>query len=150
MRLSKIGSAFCLMTAFACAAALAGGEGKDSGKAEVKMMDTNGDGKISAEEHSAGARKMFQKMDADHDGMVSATEMDASHQAMKHDGAKPGKSSADKIKRLDTDGDGELSAKEYAAGSQKMFTAMDTDQDGTLTAAEIQAGHEKMMTAHDE
>ena len=28
-----------------------------------KMMDTNGDGKVSAEEHAAGAKKMFEQME---------------------------------------------------------------------------------------
>lgn len=40
-------------------------------------MDSNGDGKISAEEHAAGASAMFAKMDANHDGSVTAEEMKA-------------------------------------------------------------------------
>ncbi len=40
-------------------------------------MDTNHDGVVSADEHAAGAKQMFAKMDADHDGNVTATEMDA-------------------------------------------------------------------------
>src|SRR5881394_3362726 len=47
---------------------------------EFQMMDTNGDGKISADEHAAGAKKMFDKMDANHDGKVTADEMAAAHQ----------------------------------------------------------------------
>ena len=37
------------------------------------MMDTDQDGSISATEHAAGAKKMFEKMDADGDGIVTAT-----------------------------------------------------------------------------
>ncbi len=32
------------------------------------MMDTNGDGKITAAEHADGAKQMYTKMDADKDG----------------------------------------------------------------------------------
>lgn len=42
-------------------------------------MDSNGDGKISAEEHAAGAGAMFAKVDANHDGSVTAEEMKAGH-----------------------------------------------------------------------
>jgi Ca2+-binding EF-hand superfamily protein len=133
-------------------ASLAEGQaGQQSANAELKMMDTNQDGKVSAVEHAAGAQKMFEMMDADKDGKVTVAEMDAAHARMMSAHAdKPGKpemSSAQKIKVIDTDGDGALSAAEHSAGSEKMFAKMDTDKDGSLTAAEIQAGHEKMMTA---
>ena len=37
---------------------------------------------ITAQEHSAGAKAMFTKMDANKDGLVTAAEMDAAHHAM--------------------------------------------------------------------
>ncbi|GGD45155.1 hypothetical protein GCM10007235_16340 [Pseudoxanthomonas indica] len=106
-------------------------------------MDSDGDGQVSAAEHVAGAKKMFTDMDSDMDGQVSAAEMDAA----RHDkaGAKPAMSSADKIKKLDTDGDGRLSASEHAAGSDKMFKAGDSNGDGQLTSAEMQAVHDREM-----
>lgn len=150
--------------------AFAGDRGKDSGAAEIKMMDTDHNGKLSAAEHTTGARAMFEKMDADKDGRVTAAEMDAARKDWKaghgdksasadkadHDKAGPDKagydgkrgkmmSSAEKIAKLDTNGDGQLSAGEHAAGSEQMFQKMDTDQDGQLTAAEITAGHKSMM-----
>ena len=42
-------------------------------------------------------------------------------------------SSADKIKSKDTNGDGQLSAAENAAGAQRNFAAMDTNHDGNLS-----------------
>jgi Ca2+-binding EF-hand superfamily protein len=118
-----------------------------SGHAEVQMMDANQDGVVSPDEHAAGARKMFEKMDADHDGKVTAAEMDATHHAMhKGDDHSNGEmSSADKIKTIDTDGDGILSAQEHEAGSHRMFEKMDADHDGNLSASEIDAGHKTMM-----
>lgn len=47
-------------------------------------MDTNHDGMISAAEHAAFGKMMFDKMDANHDGMVSKDEMMAAHKMM-HD-----------------------------------------------------------------
>ena len=124
-----------------CGIALAGG-GKDD---HMKMMDTNGDGKVTATEHADGCRQMFTKMDSNQDGRVTAAEMDAAHPMMKHhkqdattarseDGhdkenaadksydqnakMRGGKmmSSSEKIAMMDTNGDKQLSAEEHAAG----------------------------------
>src|SRR4029079_3360620 len=57
--------ALCGLALAPVAGAHGGAEQKDT---QFQMMDANGDGKISAEEHAAGAKKMFQMMDADNDG----------------------------------------------------------------------------------
>ena len=46
------------------------------------MMDSDGNGAISAAEHAAAAQKMFAKADANGDGSVGADEMKAMHQQM--------------------------------------------------------------------
>ena len=151
------------------ASAYAGDESKyGSGNAELQMIDTDGDGSVSPAEHAAGAKKMFEKMDADGDGIVTAQEMSAAHKDMPTARSDEGssetnsgtasrlgksdrpKSSASKIKAIDTDADGTSTAAEHAAGAKKMFDKMDKDHNGRLSAAEIQAGHEKMLTAGDE
>jgi hypothetical protein len=43
------------------------------------MMDSNGDGQVSAAEHAAAAQAMFDKADANHDGNLTADEMMAAH-----------------------------------------------------------------------
>jgi Ca2+-binding EF-hand superfamily protein len=158
-----------------CGIALAGG-GKDD---HMKMMDTNGDGKVTATEHADGCRQMFTKMDSNQDGRVTAAEMDAAHPMMKHhkdtdattarneDGhdkenaadksydqnakMRGGKmmSSSEKIAMMDTNGDKQLTAEEHAAGARKMFTKMDTDSNGTLTAQELREGHRDMMASDE-
>jgi Ca2+-binding EF-hand superfamily protein len=111
-----------------------------------QSMDANADGKISVSEHAATAKTMFEKMDADHDGSVTETEMTAAHE--KITGQKSGvgeMSAAEKIKAIDTNGDGKLTAEEHQAGSKMMFEKMDADHDGFLTKAEMVAGHAKLM-----
>ena len=114
--------------------------------AEFAAMDTNKDGKVSAEEHATASKKMFDMMDANRDGKVTAAEMTAAHRRVTDKKAKKSDmSAADKIKVIDTDGDGILTAEEHAAGSRAMFEKMDTDKDGFLTKDEIAAGHAQMM-----
>lgn len=129
-------------------ASLAFGAGPKAGKpdAEFAAMDTNKDGKVSVEEHAAAARKMFFTMDANADGKVTAAEMDAAHQRVTGKMArKTDMSSADKIKVIDTDSDGILTAEEHAAGSRSMSEKMDTDNDGYLTGTELAVGHDHML-----
>lgn len=164
MKLSSIG--YVVGLALATSAYAGGG----SGQAELKMMDADQDGSISAAEHAAGAKKMFEKMDADGDGNVTAQEMGAAHKDMptahsEQSGSvssrqpeprtsdasgKPIASASAKMKAIDTDSDGVISAAEHEAGAKKMFGKMDKDQNGRLTAAEIQAGHDRMMTAEEQ
>ncbi len=120
--------------------------GASAGDDKMQMMDTNKDGMISATEHSAGVKQMFTKMDADGDGKVTAAEMDASHKRMS--GGATGAtsmSSADKIKTMDTNGDGMITADEHSSGASSKFSTMDSDGNGSLSSAELQAGHDKMM-----
>lgn len=132
----------------------------DSG-ARFKMMDANNDGMVSAAEHAAAVTRMFGEMDADGDGTVTAAEMDARHAmkkpakakepmtsndaVMDHGAMHREMSSAEKIARMDTNGDGMLSAAEHDAGARTMFSEMDTDGNGSLSRQELAAGHAKMM-----
>ena len=119
--------------------------------AQFEAMDANGDGRLSPDEHAAGAKKMFDAMDANKDGKVTSSEMDAAQEKLtgKKVSAKD-MSSAEKIKVVDTDGDGILTAAEHASGSKTMFDRMDTDKDGFVSRAELAAGHASMLHKRDQ
>jgi Ca2+-binding EF-hand superfamily protein len=120
-----------------------------SADAELQMMDQDKDGKVSKMEHASGAKAMFNSMDADKSGIVTVAEMDAAQKMTTKTGeTPPGKiSSAEKLKVVDTDGDGSLTEEEHSLGAEKMFGRMDTDKDGRLTKAELEAGHKMMLSA---
>jgi Ca2+-binding EF-hand superfamily protein len=140
---------------FAATPALAGGDKGEhhKGMAGMEMMDANGDGQVSRDEHTLAAKKMFDTMDADKDGKVTATEMEAAHAQIAGKDAKKMKghmTAADKIKKVDANGDGMLSVAEHGTGADTMFDKMDTDKNGSLSKAELEAGHKTLMKAHKE
>jgi Ca2+-binding EF-hand superfamily protein len=113
---------------------------------EFSMMDADHDGKVSAAEHAAGAKSMYAKMDANGDGKVTAAEMTAAHKSITgHAAKKSDMSAADKIKVVDSDGNGILTADEHAKASAAMFAKMDANLDGFLSKDEMAAGHAAMM-----
>lgn len=117
-----------------------------SAGAEFTQMDSNNDQRVSADEHAAGAKRMFETMDANKDDKVTAAEMQAAHQRVTGRKARSSDmSAADKIKVVDTDGDGVLTAEEHRAGSRAMFERMDTNRDGFLSSDELAAGHARML-----
>jgi hypothetical protein len=114
--------------------------------AGIRRLDKDGDGKLSRDEHAAGARQMFDAMDGNHDGKVTAAEMDAAMAKQKD--RRPsrsmkarGTSGAERIKLLDRDGDGVVTSEEDAQAAKAMFDQMDSDKDGFLNSAELAGGH---------
>lgn len=113
-----------------------------SAEQQFKLMDLDKDGKISLKEHSAGAKRVFSAMDMNKDGKVTAAEMDvaesdAKSETQEYIGPPRKLSATEKIRSVDSDQDGMLSAKEHTAGMTSMFTRTDLDRDGFLTAEEI-------------
>jgi Ca2+-binding EF-hand superfamily protein len=168
MKMSPMKMLVIVSSVALAATVYAGDDESKHGSGKAQMMDTDGDGSVSATEHAAGAKKMFEKMDADGDGIVTAQEMGAAHKDMPTARSDEGssesatgtasrlgqsdkpKSAASKMKAIDTDGDGTITAAEHEAGAKKMFDKMDKDHSGKLSAAEIQAGHDRMITAEDQ
>jgi hypothetical protein len=141
--------ALCILGAGASVPAMAG-DGANCPHSQTTRMDVEGgDGQLSASGHAASAQKRFEMMDADKNGKLTGAEIEASHGAESVAWASRQMSSADKIKQLDTNNDGALTATEYADGSQKMFRKLDADGDGNLTAAEMHVDSNKRASAND-
>lgn len=109
-----------------------------------KKLDADGDGKVTRAEHAEGAQKMFAKADGNGDGIVTASEMDAAKASYGDKPARTELSSAEKIRVIDQNGDGQLTAAEHAAGSEAMFAKADSDGDGVLSEAECKAALKAM------
>lgn len=124
-----------------CALPLAFAGGGQGHGDKFAKMDANGDGKITKEEHASGAKQMFAQLDANSDGAVTAAEMDAKKADKPASGTVAAMSAADKIKEIDKDGDGRLTAQEHTSGSEAMFGKMDSNGDGSLSKEEFDAGH---------
>jgi len=62
---------------------MSGIAGDHKGGRYMKMVDTNSDGQISAQEHADAAAKRFARMDADGNGFVTKEEMKAMHKKYK-------------------------------------------------------------------
>jgi Ca2+-binding EF-hand superfamily protein len=135
-----------------CGIALAGHDKDD----HMKMMDTNGDGKVTATEHAQGCKQMFTKMDANSDGQVTAAEMDAAHPMMKHHKEQQDATTArnedghDKENAADKsyDQNAKMRGGKMMSSSEKIAT-MDTNGDGKLSAAEHAAGAKQMFSKMD-
>jgi hypothetical protein len=135
-----------------CGIAVAGGDKTD----HMKMMDANGDGKVTATEHADCANKMFTKMDTNKDARVTAAEMDAAQPYMKSHQDKSGSTTTRNEDGHDKENAADKShhaaAKDRGGkmmSSSEKIAVIDTDGDGQLTAAEHSTGAKKMFTKMD-
>jgi hypothetical protein len=136
-------------------------EHADGCKQMFTKMDANSDGRVTAAEMDAAHPMMKHHKDHSQDATAARNEdghdkenaADKSYDqnAQKEHKMRGGKmmSSSDKIAVMDTNGDGQLTAAEHAAGGKKMFSKMDKDSDGTLTAQELREGHRDMMASDE-
>lgn len=128
---------------------------------QFAKLDTNGDGKITAEERAArkDARieARFQRLDADKNGSVTLAEMKAADEQRGEKraerGDKRGKGGHHGMRRghhgrggpggmmmhADADKDGTITKAEFQAPMIAMFDKLDADKNGVVTKAERDA-----------
>ena len=116
------------------------GKGGDAGA----RMDTDGDGRISADEWKMRP-EMFQQLDRDGDGFLNAGEIE---ELRKKFGGRQGQGRRgqrgdaqqmfERLKKMDVDGDGNISASEFQ-GPEGFFKRLDQDGDGVVTKEELKA-----------
>ena len=103
------------------------------GDVKFETLDLNSDGKISPDELSAQKDARFKLADTNGDGMLSVEEMQAQSRMR----------SEKRIKRMlehrDSNADGMLSMQELAKGrdGSKFFKRFDKDGDGSISAEEF-------------
>lgn len=139
----NIGTAVLLLASMAVYAASGqgpAGEGAaDAGSMKERMgkpmarFDTNGDGVVSAEEIAEHRQSRFSEIDADGDGFITDAEHDAYKEKLRKQRGL--------VARADSDGDGKVSAEEFAAQSDKMLARLDKDGDGNIERGEMRRHH---------
>tara|TARA_R100000900_G_scaffold140962_1_gene121741 strand:- start:297 stop:812 length:516 start_codon:yes stop_codon:yes gene_type:complete len=110
--------------------------------AMIAEIDTNGDGNLSKEEVDAHRAAKFAEVDANGDGAVTQAEMEAHHEAER--AKRMAEMKAKMFAKLDTDGNGTISAEEFNSREHPGFDKADADGDGTVTKEEMDAMRDKM------
>jgi hypothetical protein len=132
----------------ACACAFAPPVAALDTAAEFATVDTNDDGRISSGEHEVYARRLFDEIDADpDDDKLTRAEIMANESMFIRHVFTTGNilgpadlSTAEKIQRLDANGDGVISQTEHAIGAAAKFMKMDINNNGELSPEEFDAG----------
>lgn len=132
-------------------------------KSRHAEMDTNGDGKVSAEERKAWNAKWFKEMDTNGDGKLSEEEVARSFKANREkmdtngDGAieldefiawmsgEPSAKKPQKVDKRDADNNGTIDPQEAEGWAIHEFEVMDINKDGKLTPDELKEGAKKFI-----
>ncbi|HVG49476.1 MAG TPA: hypothetical protein VM899_15235 [Rubellimicrobium sp.] len=110
----------------------------------LSIYDTDGDGRITAEEIEARKAARFAAADADGDSGLSAEELVSLEQAIRQE-VEVARAET-RLQRFDDNGDGLLQAEEIEARTPRLapiFDRLDTDGDGGITQEELDAGQDQ-------
>ena len=134
------GMALLLASPLLLAAGQKGGSKLDANgfPPHLSAIDTNKDGKLSAEEINAAEDARIAKLDANGDGEVTAEEFKAHREARRQERSQK------RMARLDTNGDGVVSTDELKAQGHERMMKLDTNGDGTISADEMREHHQGM------
>ncbi len=123
-----------LTPALAHSEGMKGKHGGEEFKAQMlerfKAADENGDKKLTKAEIYQSRSKRAAEIDTNNDGTINAAEMDAAGKEMRL------KRQQRMLGRMDTDGNGMVSADEYARTGTRMMQHMDRNHDGIVTLEE--------------
>lgn len=118
------------------------GHGKD---AFVRENDTDKDGRVTAAEFAAARTAKYRTFDLDGDGKVSEAEYVGEFTARFGKDAKVPegqlKQAHVRFGVLDTDKDGNLSLAEFSASGDRMFKKLDSNGDGAVDAKDTAEGY---------
>ena len=109
-------------------------------------LDTDGDGNISRAEADAPKFEMFAAADTNADGALSFDEMNAFREAERE--RRRAERQQRQFENLDADGNGTVSADEFAARGEHMFDRLDANDDGLISAEEAEARQGRRGRGH--
>ena len=132
MRKIILGSAAIVVVSFAAATAYAG-HGKGG---RFDRLDTNGDGKVTAEEMAAKNSDWIERADANNDGAVTKEELEAHRKARRAE------------RNPDKNDDGVIDREEFMAAAAARFERMDKNGDGVIGEDEKRKGRRHHRRGH--
>lgn len=122
------------------------GPGKGGKGAGLRNLDKNGDRVITEEEAGAEAWARIGQLDKDGDGKVTGQEMMAGARGKGMQGKGKGKGNPGEfIKRMDKNGDGNLSKDEVPEQFWARISTLDKDGDSSISREEFAAGAKGRM-----
>lgn len=133
-----------MMVAFGPTVSIAQGGGGQGMADRFQMLDTDGDGRLSAAEAAEWRDSVFLAMDADGDGQLTREEYMAVQMGQGADPEQRGPRYEEKqaekdaaFTEMDADGDGFVTREQFLEFAAQKFTAADADGDGYVTIQEF-------------
>lgn len=102
----------------------------------IERLDADGDGVLSQDEVAAARQRLFARLDRDGDDAIDDREIEALRDAVMDRAVALQARLGRAWRRMDTNGDGRVSAEEFRARTI-LFDVADRDGDGRLSSAEI-------------
>lgn len=118
------------------------GQAQDAGGSAAAIfarLDSDGNGRVTADEIGAAKARQFARVDRNADGLIDAGELEAMRARLARFAAMADGVMVERAMRLDADGDGALSLPEYT-GHSPVFALLDSDGDGAVSEAEFKRG----------
>jgi Ca2+-binding EF-hand superfamily protein len=124
------------------------GGGPRTGENLAKLLDANGDGKVSRDEF-AKILSLFDTLDKDHNGELSQEELNGFFRAVNEAQAQAtgGVEVNNLFERFDKNKDGKITAEEM--GNEKTFKALDLNKDGFITREEADMALKQLKKASE-
>ena len=136
-RVLRTASASIVLLASTAAAPVLADPGGDTMNKQIRLMferfDSNGDGRIGMDEFNDVHMIRFYTLDMDNDGEIFHEEF----VFMRGMRGVPGDRADEAFERLDSDGNGRLTVREFDASRGSTFATLDLNGDGDLSQVEV-------------